>query len=148
MKKTNKKKTKESERTSQTLTCVRMFFSWVCKWSASAVSSSLKNPQTHFRQFLPPIIFLFNHFMFSYSFFFNQILSLCLRGRILQFKSYPNMWMHFVHTFLFMFPKVMIKRLFENQELLKLMIISFILKTFKFDSRMILWGEIRHPSKG
>ena len=85
---------------------------------------------------------------FWISYFFNQILSLCLRGRILQFKLYPNMGMHFVYTFLFMFPKVMIKRLFENQELLKLMIISFILKTFKFDSRMILWGEIRHPSKG
>ena len=33
--------------------------------------------------------------------------------------------------------------LFNNQKLLKLVIISFILMTFSFDSRMILTGEIR-----
>ena len=33
------------------------------------------------------------------------------------------------------------ENLFHNQELFKLLIISFILKTFVCDSRVILWGE-------
>ena len=35
------------------------------------------------------------------------------------------------------------ENLFDNQKLLKLVIISFILMTFTFNSRVILYGEIR-----
>ena len=35
------------------------------------------------------------------------------------------------------------ENLFDNQKLLKLVIISLILMTFTFDSRVILYGEIR-----
>ena len=38
------------------------------------------------------------------------------------------------------------ENLFDNQELLKLVIISFILVTSTFDSWVILWGEIRSQS--
>ena len=38
------------------------------------------------------------------------------------------------------------ENLLDNQELLKLMIISFILVTSTFDSWVILWGEIRSQS--
>ena len=38
------------------------------------------------------------------------------------------------------------ENLFDNQELPKLVIISFILMTFTYDSRVILWGEIRSQS--
>ena len=38
------------------------------------------------------------------------------------------------------------ENLFDNQELLKLVIISFILVTSTFDSWVILWGEIRCQS--
>ena len=33
--------------------------------------------------------------------------------------------------------------MFDNQELFKSAIISYILKTFTFDSRVTRWGEIR-----
>ena len=38
------------------------------------------------------------------------------------------------------------ENLFDNQELPKLVIISFILITFTYDSRVILWGKIRSQS--
>ena len=76
--------------------------------------------------------------MFSYSFFFQPDTFSMSTGKNTAVQIVPYYGMHFVHTFLFMFPKVMIGRLFENQELLKLMIIYFILKTFTFDLRMIL----------
>ena len=44
-------------------------------------------------------------------------------------------------------PHFMIRRdLFDNLEIVKLVIISVILLTFAFDSRLILWGELRSRS--
>ena len=51
---------------------------------------------------------------------------------------------HFLHTGLSTFHYK--KNLFDNQELVKLVIISVILLTFAFDSRLILWGELRSRS--
>ena len=51
---------------------------------------------------------------------------------------------HFLHTGLSTFYDK--KNLFDNQELVKLVIISVILLTFAFDSRLILRGELRSRS--
>ena len=51
---------------------------------------------------------------------------------------------HFLHTGLSTFHHK--KNSFDNQELVKLLIISVILLTFAFDSRLILWGELRSRS--
>ena len=52
--------------------------------------------------------------------------------------------MHILHTVLYTFPKVLRSRiyLFNNQDLLKLVIISFILVTSMCDSEVIMLGEI------
>ena len=50
---------------------------------------------------------------------------------------HPNISMHILHTVLYTFPEVLTRgTVFKNQELYKLVIISF-------DSGVILWGEIR-----
>ena len=46
--------------------------------------------------------------------------------------------MYILHTALFTFPIQLTDNLFNDQEPLKLVIISYILMTFKFDSRVIL----------
>ena len=52
--------------------------------------------------------------------------------------------MHILHTVLCTFPDVLAKEnLFNNQEVLQLIIISFILMTLMFNSGVILKGEIR-----
>ena len=52
---------------------------------------------------------------------------------------HPNISMHNLHTFLHTFPKKADKEnLFNNQELLWLVIISSVLMTFMFDSGVIL----------
>ena len=58
---------------------------------------------------------------------------------------HPNISMHILHTGLFtLFSKCACKEnLFSNQEVLQLIIISFILMTLMFDSWVILKGEIR-----
>ena len=54
----------------------------------------------------------------------------------------PNISMYILHTVLYKFPKVLTRRiclsLFDNQELLKLVIIFFILLTLMYDSGVIL----------
>ena len=55
--------------------------------------------------------------------------------------------MHVLHTVLYTFPNVLAKEnLFNNQEVLQLIIISFILMTLMLDSWMILKGEIKCQS--
>ena len=52
--------------------------------------------------------------------------------------------MHILHTALYTFPICAGKEnLYNNQEVLQLIIISFILMTLMFDSGVILKGEIR-----
>ena len=52
--------------------------------------------------------------------------------------------MHILHTVLYIFVKVLKKEnLFNNQALLQLVIIFFILMILMFNSRMILYREIR-----
>ena len=52
--------------------------------------------------------------------------------------------MHILHTVLYTFSYVLARRIFfNNQEVLQLIIISFILVTLMFDSGAILKGEIR-----
>ena len=56
----------------------------------------------------------------------------------------PNISMHILHTVLYTFPKVLDKENLSNkQELLQLVIISFILMTFMCDLGVKLQGEIR-----
>ena len=57
---------------------------------------------------------------------------------------HPNISMHILHTVLYTFSKVLDKEnLFNNQELLQLVIISFILSILSCDSVVISYGEIR-----
>ena len=57
---------------------------------------------------------------------------------------HPNISMHILHTVLYTFPEVLKRgKVFKNQELYKLVIISLILVTLMFDSGVILLGEIR-----
>ena len=57
---------------------------------------------------------------------------------------HPNISVHIPHTVLYTFPKCASKEnLFNNQKVLQLFIISFILVNLMFDSGMILKGEIR-----
>ena len=65
---------------------------------------------------------------------------------------HPNISMHILHTVLHTFHNRLtslqtlleIKRIvFNNQELPELVIISLMLRTSMFDSRAILWGEIK-----
>ena len=59
----------------------------------------------------------------------------------------PNIDIDILHTVSFYNSSGTHKEnLFDNQELPKLVIISFILITFTYDSRVILWGEIRSQS--
>lgn len=52
---------------------------------------------------------------------------------------HPNMNIQILHTFVFTFPLVLTKeKLFDNQELLELIINSFILMIFIFKSREIM----------
>ena len=52
--------------------------------------------------------------------------------------------MHILHTVLYTFSNVLLRRIFfNNQEVLQLIIISFIPMTLMFDSGAILKGEIR-----
>ena len=57
----------------------------------------------------------------------------------------PNISMYILKTVLYKFSKVLTKRiqLFNNQELLELVIIPLIPLTLMFDSGVILHGEIR-----
>ena len=56
----------------------------------------------------------------------------------------PNISIHILHTVLYTFPNVPARRIFlNNQEVLQLMIISFILMTLLFVPWVILKGEIR-----
>ena len=57
----------------------------------------------------------------------------------------PNISMYILKTVLYKFSKVLTKRiqLFNNQELLELVIIPLIPLTLMFDSVVILHGEIR-----
>ena len=60
---------------------------------------------------------------------------------------HPNIRMHILHTALYTFPKMMTGRIcFNNQELLQLVIISFLLMTLMFDSGSIMWGETKWSS--
>ena len=60
---------------------------------------------------------------------------------------HPNIDIDILHTVSFYNSSGTDKEnLFDNQELPKLVIISFILMTFTYDSRVILWGEIRSQS--
>ena len=57
---------------------------------------------------------------------------------------HPNISIQISHTVLYTFPKYAGKEnLFNNQKVLQLIIISFILMTLMFDSGMILKGKIR-----
>ena len=51
--------------------------------------------------------------------------------------------MHILHTVLYKFPEVLTRRICHNQELLSLVIISFILATSMCDSKELLEGEVR-----
>ena len=52
---------------------------------------------------------------------------------------HPNMNIQILHTFIFTFPLVLTEeKLFNNQELLELIINSFILMIFIFKSRVIM----------
>lgn len=52
---------------------------------------------------------------------------------------HPNMNIQILHTFVFTFPLVLTKeKLFNNQELLELIINSFILMIFIFKSRVMM----------
>ena len=53
----------------------------------------------------------------------------------------PNISMHILHTVLY---TLLREDMLNNQELLKLVIISYILLTFMFHSGVILFGEFRH----
>ena len=53
-------------------------------------------------------------------------------------SPFKNINIYILHTALFTFPIQLTENLFDNQEPLKLVIISYILMTFKFDSRVIL----------
>ena len=55
---------------------------------------------------------------------------------------HSNISMHILLTVLSTFPKVLTGRICNNQELLYLLIISFIPMTLLCDSGMMLWGEI------
>ena len=57
----------------------------------------------------------------------------------------PNISMYILKTVIYKFSKVLTKRiqLFNNQELLELVIIPLIPLTLMFDSGVILHGEIR-----
>ena len=55
--------------------------------------------------------------------------------------SLPNFSMHFLHTVLY---TLLREDMLNNQELLKLVIISYILLTFMFHSGVILFGEFRY----
>ena len=52
----------------------------------------------------------------------------------------PNISMHILHTVLY----TLLRDMLNNQELLKLVIISYILLTFMFHSGVILFGEFRY----
>ena len=54
--------------------------------------------------------------------------------------------MYILHTHLFIYKAVDKENLFNNQELLKLVIISFILMILIFYSLVILQGEIKGQS--
>ena len=78
---------------------------------------------------------------------FNFLLNLLVNNLILCFIEVledPNISMHILHTVLNKFPDVLVRRiLFNNQEVLQLIIISFILVTLMLNLGMILKGEIR-----
>ena len=56
------------------------------------------------------------------------------------------MYLYSTHCFLYISDSTDEESLFDNQEFVKLMIISFILMTFEIDSRVMLLGEIRSQS--
>ena len=56
------------------------------------------------------------------------------------------MYLYSTHCFLNISDSTDEESLFDNQEFVKLMIISFILMTFEIDSRVMLLGEIRSQS--
>ena len=55
----------------------------------------------------------------------------------------PNISMNILLTVLYTLLGADMENLFNNQELLYFVIISYILLTLIFDSGVILWGEIR-----
>ena len=55
----------------------------------------------------------------------------------------PNISMNILLTVLYTLLGADMENLFNNQELLYFVIISYILLTLMFDSGVILWGEIR-----
>ena len=59
---------------------------------------------------------------------------------------HPNISLHILHTILYVFRSIERENLFNNQELLWMVIAFFILVTLRCDSGMILWGEIRCES--
>ena len=56
---------------------------------------------------------------------------------------HPNISMHILHTVLYTSSCAGRENLFDNQEVLQLITISFILITLMFDLGVILKGEIR-----
>ena len=58
----------------------------------------------------------------------------------------PNINIHILRTFFFTFDVTNKENLFDNQEFLRLAIISYILMTFTFDSSVTVYGEIRSQS--
>ena len=77
-----------------------------------------------------------------------QELSFFLSNTIYYFWStinplHPNISMHILHTVLYTSSCAGRKNLFDNQEVLQLITISFILITLMFDLGVILKGEIR-----
>ena len=65
--------------------------------------------------------------------------------RILVDLLHQNISIHILHTVIFIFPTVMARRIcFTIRSFLHWR--SFLLMTFIFDSRMLLWGEIRSQS--
>ena len=56
------------------------------------------------------------------------------------------MYLYSTHCFLYISDSTDEESLFDNQEFVKLMIISFNLMTFEIDSRVMLLGEIRSQS--
>ena len=56
---------------------------------------------------------------------------------------HPNISLRILHTVLYTFSEVSARMIFLNsEELLSLVIFSFILTTLMFDSGLMLWGEI------
>ena len=94
----------------------------------------------------------FRSFCLEYinAFLFLKLLCSCLQFKIMARYplSNPNSGIHILHTVFFSFLLVLMRRicLTIRLELPKLVTISFIFMTLTFDSKEILYGEIRSRS--